>query len=183
MKISKEYLVAGASIASIAVLGSGITLATLILARKCTDYIIDNKLSPKSVEYWLAISLTAMAATGSAIGPLLIENKIHTFLKPPSPPTSLVNKTVIPESMPQELREVVDTTAKSVVKINIGKGEGACSGSVVGPNGSHIFTAAHCIPQYYSLNYPPKFGPVNKVQIMVGKTDDDEDPEGVREGI
>jgi hypothetical protein len=33
------------------------------------------------------------------------------------------------------------------------------------------------------LNYPPKFGPVNKVQIMVGKTDDDEDPEGVREGI
>ncbi|MFN9790703.1 MAG: hypothetical protein ACK53X_06390, partial [Holosporales bacterium] len=34
-----------------------------------------------------------------------------------------------------------------------------------------------------NLNYPPKFGPVNKVQIMVGKTDDDEDPEGVREGI
>ncbi|MFN7755450.1 MAG: hypothetical protein ACK5O9_06405 [Holosporales bacterium] len=33
------------------------------------------------------------------------------------------------------------------------------------------------------VNYPPKFGPVNKVQIMVGKTDDDEDPEGVREGI
>jgi hypothetical protein len=33
------------------------------------------------------------------------------------------------------------------------------------------------------MNYPPKFGPVNKVQIMVGKTDDDEDPEGVREGI
>ncbi|MFN5589779.1 MAG: hypothetical protein ACK48P_08145, partial [Holosporales bacterium] len=33
------------------------------------------------------------------------------------------------------------------------------------------------------VNYPPKFGPVNKVQIMVGKTDDDEDTEGVREGI
>lgn len=141
---------AGVSLASIPVLGSGITLATLILAQKCTDYIIDNKLSPKSLDYWLAISLTAMAATGSAIGPLLIENKIHTLLKPPPPPTSLVNKTVIPESMPKELREVVDTAAESVVKINIG--EGACSGSVVGVgfSGSHILTAAHCISQYYN---------------------------------
>lgn len=33
------------------------------------------------------------------------------------------------------------------------------------------------------LNYPPKFGPVNKVQIMVGKSDDDEDSEGIRERI
>ncbi|MFN7225660.1 MAG: hypothetical protein ACK5UY_00195 [Holosporales bacterium] len=48
-------------------------------------------------------------------------------------------------------------------------------------NASVIFTTI--IPCDREVNYPPKFGPVNKVQIMVGKTDDDEDPEGVREGI